>query len=1514
MSNEIYGLPPKQGLYSPDLEKDSCGVGFVAHMKGKKSHAIVNQGLEVLVNLTHRGAVGADADSGDGAGIMIQIPHLFLSKETEKLGFSLPNEGEYAVGMIFFPQDPNARIYCEGIFERYLEKENLRLLGWRNVPIQEHAAGINARGTHPVVHQIFIAKDNLDSTTFERKLYIVRKQIENALMASDVQYTEAFYVCSLSSKTMIYKGQLLAHQIPEFFPDLKDETMESAIALVHQRYSTNTFPSWDRSQPFRYLAHNGEINTLRGNVNWMNAREGVLESEILGEDIKKVYPIITPNGSDSSNLDNALELLLASGKSLAHAVSMLIPEAWQEHKTMDPDKKGFYEYHAGLMEPWDGPAAIAFTDGIQIGATLDRNGLRPARYLVTDDDLVVMASETGVLPFETKNIVEKGRLQPGKMFLIDTNEGRIISDEEIKSTLSGQKPYKEWVAHNKLTLKELPDAHEPATLSADRLLNRQLVFGYTEEELKRILAPMAEDGKEALGSMGNDASLAVLSDEPQLLYNYFRQLFAQVTNPPIDPIREQLVMSLIQYIGDRGDLLNELNTDVNRNFIELKYPILNNENFEKIVHIDHHDFRTTKIPTLFPVNSDGKGLKTALDGICQHVVQSIEAGYNIIILSDRNVDKYTAPIPSLLALSCVHQHLITQKLRTKVDLIVETGDARDVMHMALLLGYGATAINPYVAFDSIKQLLDKKLYVSKEVSVSEAYNNYIQALSKGILKILSKMGIGTLQSYHGAQIFEAIGISQDVIDAYFTGTPSRIEGIDLDIIAKEVLMRHERAFEQLRNPYKNLLEGGVIHWRKNGENHLFNPDTISKLQQSCRTADYNLYKEYSALINDQTKKLGTIRGMLKFKPTTPISIDEVEPLSNIVKRFATGAMSFGSLSKEVHETLAIAMNKIGGKSNSGEGGEDPERYYLDPAGNNKRSAIKQIASGRFGVTTEYLVNAEELQIKMAQGAKPGEGGHLPGHKVSEAIAKVRHSTPGIDLISPPPHHDIYSIEDLAQLIFDLKNVNPKARINVKLVSEVGVGTVAAGVAKGHADVILVSGHDGGTGASPITSIKYAGLPWELGLAETQQTLLLNDLRSRVVVQTDGQLKTGRDVAIAALLGAEEFGFATAALVVSGCIMMRKCHKNTCPVGVATQDPELRKYFTGKPEHLINFFTFIATELREIMAELGIRTLDEMVGRVDLLEVNKDQLHWKARSLDLSSILYQPELPSRIKPRKMMDQDRGLDTILDQTLVKDAMPALERKEKVEKSYIIQNINRSTGTMLSGEIASRFGGEGLEDDTIHYKFIGSAGQSFGCFGMKGLTMELEGDCNDYVGKGLSGARIIIYPPKDASYKAEDNILVGNTLLYGATSGEIYINGIAGERFAVRNSGATAVVEGVGDHGCEYMTGGIAVILGETGRNFAAGMSGGVAYVLDESGDFEQDRCNYQLVISEKVQDKDDIDELRELISNHYSYTNSEKAKRILDHWDTYVSKFVKVITPAYKEIVLKRRAAEEVAAAN
>ncbi len=1514
MNQTKYGLPEKQGLYDPQMEHDNCGVGFIAHMKGIKSHAVIQKGLEILINLTHRGAVGADPETGDGAGILLQIPHAFLQKETSKAGIVLPEAGAYAVGMIFLPQEPNARLFCEGIFERIIREEGQTLLGWRDVPLHEKSSGISAQGTRPVVHQIFIAKNDQPLDVFERKLYVIRKRVEKAISDSKMPHSEVFYVCSLSTKTLIYKGQLLANQIAPFYPDLTDETMVSAIALVHQRYSTNTFPTWDRSQPFRFLAHNGEINTLRGNVNWMNAQEGVLYSEALGEDFKKVFPIIEPNSSDSANLDNAFELLITSGRSMAHAMMMLVPEAWDGNPLMDAEKKGFYEYHAGLQEPWDGPAAIAFTDGVQIGATLDRNGLRPARYVITQDDFVVLASETGVLTFDSATIVKKGRLQPGKMFLIDTKEGRIIPDEEIKEGLCKSKPYTEWVARNKVTFDQLHAPHPAPKLSEDVLLEKQHIFGYTEEELKRVLAPMAMDGKEAISSMGNDTPLAVLSDQPQLLFSYFKQLFAQVTNPPIDPIREKLVMSLVQFIGSRGNLLSDLDVTQNKQFIELRNPVLKNNDLEKLYHIHTGDFRATAIPMLFKAENGGKGLEDALQELCERAVDSIKKGFNILILNDRKADRYYAPIPSLLAVAAVHHHLIREKLRTKVDLIVEAGDARDVMHLCLLVGYGATAVNPYMAFECISSMIKNKLYI-EGVDENTAHAHYCKAMGDGLLKTISKMGISTVQSYHGAQIFEAVGLDMTIIDRYFTGTPSRISGIDLEVVAQEVLIRHEKAYDTLRTPdhNKGLEEGGTLHWRRGGEHHLFNPDTIHLLQHACRTNNYTMFQAYSKCINDQSEKLTTIRGMLTFKKRNSIPLSEVEPVENILKRFATGAMSFGSISKEAHETLAIAMNRIGGKSNSGEGGEDPIRFSTDLDGTSRKSAIKQVASGRFGVTANYLVNAEELQIKMAQGAKPGEGGHLPGSKVTPAIAKVRHSTPGIDLISPPPHHDIYSIEDLAQLIFDLKNINPTARINVKLVSEVGIGTVAAGVAKGHADVILVSGHDGGTGAAPITSIKNAGIPWELGLAETQQTLLMNDLRSRVIVQVDGQLKTGRDVVIGALLGAEEFGFATAALVVSGCIMMRKCHNNTCPVGVATQDPELRKHFTGDPAHLVNFFTFIAEEARQVMAELGFRTMNEMIGRVDLLEVNHKVNHWKAKKLDLSAVLYRPELPARIHSRRTMVQDHGMDTILDRTLLLDAKEALENQTQVSKQYTIKNIHRTVGTLLSGAVAKKYGDAGLPEDTIQYHFTGAAGQSFGAFAAKGVTLILEGDGNDYVGKGLSGGKIIVYPPKNAQFVSSENIIVGNTLLYGATSGEVYIRGMAGERFAVRNSGATAVVEGVGDHGCEYMTGGAVVVLGPTGRNFGAGMSGGIAYVLDENQDFTS--CiNYQIVESEPVVDEDDLGLLHELIQKHCQYTGSEKARNILDHWDVYAKQFVKVISPAYREILLQRKATAQAAAAN
>ncbi|QZY54227.1 glutamate synthase large subunit [Crassaminicella profunda] len=1497
MMNEMGFFPKKQGLYDPSFEKGSCGVGFIADITGKKSNAIIRNGLQILKNMSHRGATGADPETGDGAGISIQIPHEFFVSELTNLNLQLPKEGDYAVGMIFLPMEPNARYFCEGVLERILLEENQKLIGWRDVPLNDKACGVSAQGTRPVVQQIFIHRNNQDPHVFERKLYVVRKRVEKIISDAAKPYTEAFYVCSLSSRTIVYKGQFLAHQIENFYPELKDPRLKSAIATVHQRYSTNTFPSWRLAHPYRYISHNGEINTIRGNIKWMHARESVLTSKLFGDDFEKVLPIVQPNSSDSCNLDNVFELLVLNGYSMPHAIKMLMPEAWRYYKNMPKSLRSFYEYHEGLIEPWDGPATVVFTDGIQVGASLDRNGLRPARYMVTKDNMVILASESGVLKIDEKNILKKGKLGPGQIFVVDTKENKILEDEEIKETLSNEKGYAKWIQENEIDLNKVKLNKDLPRMDEDTLVEKQKVFGFTEEELRRVLSPMAQKSKEAIGSMGNDAPLAVLSDKPVLLFNYFRQLFAQVTNPPIDPIREKKVMSLNQYIGRLGNILKKINEKKPNKFIELEQPILYAEKMEKIKNVNIDTLRSITIPIIFEADQYEKGLKDALESLIKRVEESILQGYRIIILSDQNVNRYRAPIPSLLAVSAVHNHLIENKLRTKVDLIIETGEARDPFHMALLLGYGATAIYPYLALESINDLIKKQLYI-ENISVKEASMNYVRALGYGIRKITSKMGISTLRSFNGAQIFEVMGLDEEIVQKYFTDTPCRLSGMKMDGIAKETLMRHQKAFE-INNSTQQLEIGGQIHWRKNNETHIFNPDTISKLQQSCRTNDYDLFKEYSSLVNNQSKKLKTIRGLLNFKTANPVPIDEVESVESIIQRFATGAMSFGSLGKEVHETLAIAMNRIGGKSNSGEGGEDDKRYIKTENGDYKRSAIKQIAAARFGVTTNYLINANELQIKVAQGAKPGEGGHLPGKKVTKEIAKVRHSLPGIDLISPPPHHDIYSIEDLEQLIFDLKNVNPSSRVSVKLVSESGVGTVAAGVAKGSADMVLISGHDGGTGASPLTSLKTAGMPWELGLAETQQTLLLNNLRSRISVQVDGQMRTGRDVVIGALLGAEEFGFATAPLVVCGCIMMRQCHNNTCPVGVATQDPELRKHFQGKPEHVINFFRFIAMEVREIMSELGFKTMDEMVGRVDLLHVNEANRHWKTKDLDLNAILYRPELPVRFGQRKTENQADPTIDILDRKLLEITKPALEKKEKVKESFPIQNIDRTVGAMLSGQITKLYGKEGLPEDTIDLTFIGTSGQSFGAFAVNGLTLRLYGDSNDYLGKGLSGGKIIVTPNKEATLIPTENIIAGNTLLYGATSGEAYISGNVGERFAVRNSGAIAVVEGVGDHGCEYMTGGRVVILGKTGRNFGAGMSGGIAYILDEESNFST-KCNFELIELEPLKTTD-FEFVKNLIKKHIAYTNSTKGKEILENWDIYKDKFVRAISPQYKEII-------------
>lgn len=1498
------GFPSKQGLYDPEFEKDNCGVGFAANIKGEKSHSIVKKGLKILANLDHRGAVGADPKTGDGAGIMVQIPDEFFRICCDNLGIDLPKEGEYAVGMIFLPQEPALRYQCEGIFERVVEEEGQKILGWRYVPADSRVLGETARGTEPLIRQVFVEQSNCSADEFERKLYIIRKRTESEVKKLVKRNAEYFYICSLSTKTIIYKGLLLPKQFNKFYLDLNDINFKSTLALVHQRFSTNTFPTWDLAQPFRYLAHNGEINTIRGNRNWMNAREGVLKSRVFGKDTSKLFPIITPNVSDSASLDNMFEFLRIDGRSNVHSMMMLIPEAWENNEYMPQHQRIFYEYHSTMIEPWDGPAAVFFSDGVQIGAALDRNGLRPAKYVITKDGFVVMASELGVLNFKPEEIVKKGRLEPGKMFLVDTVKGKIIEDNCIKKQISTNEPYEKLLAKNKYTLNDFRSYSLKTPINQETLKEKQQAFGYTLEDLNLILNYMAKNSKEPIGSMGNDTPLAVLSKKPQLLFSYFRQLFAQVTNPPIDPIREGVVMSLSNYIGTQSNL--SISDSSDHPYIKIDTPILSNDELSKIKSIRDKNFKATTIPTTFKYDSGIEGFKEALKLICKRASKRIQEGYNILILSDKKIDGYEAAIPSLLAVSAVHHHLINEKTRTKVSIIIETGEARETTHFALLIGYGASAVNPYLAFDTIEHMVEKGEI--EEISTEKAVQNYITALNKGLLKILSKMGICTIQSYHGAQIFEALGLSEDFVNQYFCGTTTRIGGIGIDEAAKEVLIRHKSAFNRLRKPSSELDVGGLYSWRKGGEFHLFNPESIYKLQLAARTSSYEMYKEYAELINNQSENLCTIRGLFQLKEGKEIPIDEVEPISEIIKRFCTGAMSCGSLSKEAHETIAIAMNRLGAKSNSGEGGEDEARYKVDSSGDSKRSAVKQVASGRFGVNTNYLVNAEELQIKIAQGAKPGEGGHLPGKKVNKYIAKLRHATPGIDLISPPPHHDIYSIEDLAQLIYDLKCVNPDNRVSVKLVSEVGIGTIAAGVAKAHADMILISGHDGGTGAAPLSSIRNAGVPWEIGLSETHQVLLLNNLRSRVRLQTDGQLKTGRDVVIASLLGAEEFGFATTALVVLGCTLLRQCHCNTCDMGCATQDPELRKNFKGKPEYLINFFTFIAAEVREYMAKLGFRTMNEMIGRIDKIHVNKSIDHWKAKGLDLSSILYKPDMPKRIKPYCVKRQEHGVDKAMDHILINMSHPALNHNKNVKGSFEIKNVNRSVGAMLSGKIAKKFGEDGLKEDTIVFNLKGSAGQSFGAFGINGLTLILEGDANDYVGKCLSGAKLVIKTPENAGFKAESNFIAGNTILYGASSGKLFINGKVGERFAVRNSGAEAVVEGVGDHCCEYMTGGRVVIIGDTGRNFGAGMSGGTAYVLCEDKNFEN-KCNMEMLEIDKL-DKEDENLILTLLEEHYRYTDSNKAKEILDNFSEYKNKFKKVIPTAYKLILQKRKIKEKV----
>jgi glutamate synthase domain-containing protein 2/glutamate synthase domain-containing protein 1/glutamate synthase domain-containing protein 3 len=1475
-------------------------MGLVAHIRGEKSHDIIRKGLEVLINLTHRGAAGCDPETGDGAGILIQIPHEFFVRECAELGIRLPAAGAYGVAMCFLPVDKQDRLQCEGIFERIAREEGLAVLGWRDTPVNGDSIGREARASQPYIEQLFVGcPKDLDEEAFERLLYKVRRRTENEVAISDVEDKESFFVPSLSCRTIVYKGLMLAPQIEKFYFELANPLVKSALCLVHQRFSTNTFPSWKLAHPYRYVAHNGEINTIRGNVSWMNARQGVLESAHYGEEIEELFPVIMPGGSDSSSLDNAVEFLYQSGRSLPHVMAMLIPEAWSGNPDMDEEKRAFYEYHASLMEPWDGPAAIAFTDGKVIGATLDRNGLRPGRYIVTNDDMVVLASEAGVIEVPATDVRKKGRLQPGRMFLVDTVQGRIISDAEIKKDLAARQPYAEWIKQQQVTMEQLPEPSRVIASNPETLLRRQRAFGYSEEDLKILLGPMGANGEEPIGSMGTDVPLACLSDRPQPLFNYFKQLFAQVTNPPIDPIREELVMSLISYIGTERNILDE--APENCHTLKLPHPILTNRDLEKLRRISSGDLLATTLPALFRAADGDVGLKHSLDDLSARASHAVDSGYTLLIISDRGVDATYAPIPSLLAMAAVHNRLVREKKRTQVALIIESGEPREVMHFALLIGYGASAINPYLAIETLHDLKWRGLLPEK-ITGDYAEKNFVKAINKGLLKTFSKMGISTLQSYRGAQVFEAVGLNQALVDAYFSGTASRIEGVGLDVLAREAQMKHGFAFQSLTESETELVVGGHYQYRERGEYHLLNPLTISKLQHAVRQNNATTFEEYTKLIDEQAKNLCTLRGLLTVKDgEEPVPLEEVEAAKEIVKRFTTGAMSYGSISKEAHETLAIAMNRIGGMSNTGEGGEDEERFKPDANGDLRRSAVKQIASGRFGVTAHYLVNADEIQIKMAQGAKPGEGGQLPGHKVDAIIAKTRHSIAGVGLISPPPHHDIYSIEDLAQLIFDLKNVNPRARIAVKLVSEVGVGTVAAGVSKAHADVVLISGDNGGTGASPLSSIKHAGLPWELGLAETQQVLLLNDLRGRIKVQTDGKLQTGRDVVIAALLGAEEFGFATTPLIAMGCIMMRKCHLNTCSVGIATQDPVLRERFKGAPEHVVNFFFFIAEQVRQYMAKMGFRTVDEMVGRVDMLDAVNADAHWKAKGIDLSNILYAPTVPSRVARRKVQAQDHGLDVALDHALIEKAAPALENKTPVTGSFAIRNVHRTVGAMLGGEIARRFGSEGLPEGTIRYKFTGSAGQSFGAFVPNGVTLELEGDSNDYVGKGLSGGRIIVYPPKTSSFLPEESILVGNVVLYGATSGEAFFNGIAGERFAVRNSGATAVVEGVGDHGCEYMTNGRVIVLGATGRNFAAGMSGGRAFVYDDQGDFSTRRCNKASVDLEPLVNAEDVAEVRGLLERHRELTGSPRAAWILDNWATAQARFIKVFPHEYKRVL-------------
>ncbi len=1498
------GFPRRQGLYDPSNEHDACGFGFVVDIKGRASHDIVAKALSVLVNLEHRGAVGAEKNTGDGAGILLQTPHAFLEAEAKRLGIELRKPGHYAAGMVFLPPNDAGRAACERIFETVVREEGQAVLGWRDVPTDSAELGPTARASQPVIRQIFVGrgKNCPDAMSFERKLYVIRRLVEKKISRSAIPGRTHFYVPSLSFKTVVYKGMLNAPQLRVFYEDLRSPALVSALAMVHSRFSTNTFPSWSRAHPYRYISHNGEINTLRGNINWMHARQSTMRSSLFGDDLKKILTVLDTDGSDSSMFDNVLELLTLAGRELPHAMMMMVPEPWNRNESMTAARKAFYEFHSCLMEPWDGPASIAFTDGVRVGAVLDRNGLRPARYYVTKDDLVVMASEVGVLDIPPENVLRKGRLQPGRMFFVDTSEKRIVSDDDLKERIAKQHPYREWLERYAVPLRHLPkppSIHEP---DHETVLRRQEVFGYTAEDVKILITPMATGATEPIGSMGTDTPLAVLSDKPQPLFAYFKQLFAQVTNPPVDAIREEIVMAVETAVGPEGNLL-EAGAQSCRQ-LSLPTPVLLNEELEKIRSMDGSEasrgLSSITLPILFRASDGGAGLRKAIEDLRFKASECIAEGYDVIVLSDRGHDADDAPIPSLLAVAAVHHHLIREGTRTRIGLVLETGEPREVHHFALLIGYGASAVNPYLAFETIHDQVKLGLVPGP---AEEAEKKYVKAVNKGIVKVISKMGISTIQSYHGAQVFEALGLNQDFIDEYFTWTATRVGGVGIDVIAKEARLRNERGFPPKRPiVHTSLPAGGQYKLRAGGEHHLFNAETIHKLQYSCRTGNYALFKEYTALIDDQARNLCTLRGLMDLVPAPrPVPIDEVEPVESIVQRFKTGAMSYGSISKEAHEALAVAMNRIGGKSNTGEGGEDPQRYVPMPNGDSKNSAIKQIASGRFGVTSEYIVNARELQIKMAQGAKPGEGGQLPGSKVYPWIARTRHATPGVGLISPPPHHDIYSIEDLAQLIHDLKNANSRARISVKLVAEVGVGTIAAGVAKSHADVVLISGHDGGTGASPLTSIKHAGIPWELGLAETHQVLVMNDLRSRIAVEVDGQLKTGRDVVIGALLGAEEFGFATGPLVVLGCVMMRACHLNTCPVGVATQDPKLRAKFTGDPAHVVTFMRFIAQEVREIMASLGHRRFEEMVGRSERVEMRRAVDHWKARNLDFSRILFKPTVPRSYGRTAQIAQDHGVERTLDATsLLELARPAIEEGKRVEATLPIRNTNRVVGTMTGSEVTRRHGAKGLPDDTITFRFQGSAGQSFGSFIPRGMTLVLEGDANDYVGKGLSGGKIVVRPPRASTFVAEENVVIGNVAFYGATSGEAYVRGLAGERFCVRNSGANAVVEGVGDHGCEYMTGGRVVVLGPTGRNFAAGMSGGIAYVLDLQGEFIA-RCNKAMVGLASLQDREEIAAVRALVERHVRWTESAHGARVLERWAEMLPMFVRVMPHDYRRVL-------------